>query len=72
MGARVVPRAGAAGSRTVLEGLAREGESPVDDTGELGVMWFVSTTLHVKWGGNPGGPPPKARVPSATDREVVP
>ena len=35
----------------------------------LAPWWdFVSTTLHVEWGGKLGGPPSKARVLPATHR----
>lgn len=49
-----------------------EGESPVPECLAWPVAWIVSTALHGKRGGKRGGPPSKARVPSATGSGVVP
>ena len=58
-------------SGTVLEKPAKEGESPVDEN--HGTLFSIlSTTEHVKFCGNPGGPPPKAKYSPVTDSELVP
>ena len=59
-------------SRTVLERLAIEGESPVSETVRTPVILFPSTAGHVKSCGNLGGPPPKAKYSSVTDSGLVP
>ena len=53
--------------RTVLERLAKQGESPVVET-ETKHMSIQSTIEHEKFGGNEGGPSPKAKYDLMTDR----
>ena len=50
-------------SRTLLEGAAGDGESPVGDGG-LAPPGCVSTAGHVESRGKRGGPPPKAKYPT--------
>ena len=44
----------------VLEKPTKEGESPVFERAFMLIM-YLSTTLHVKFRGNLGGPPSKAK-----------
>ena len=55
----------------VLEWPAKEGASPVREILSTPDQ-FLSTTGHVKSGGNPGGPPSKAKYSLMTDSELVP
>lgn len=53
-----------------LERATTEGESPVNESEEDEVR--KSTIEHEKFGGNTGGPPPKAKYYHVTDSEQVP
>ena len=46
-----------------LEGTAIEGDSPVHKKSFVLIDLNSSTTEHVKFCGNLGGPPPKAKYP---------
>ena len=52
-----------------LERTTTEGESPVDESETNEVR--KSTIEHEKFGGNIGGPPPKAKYYHVTDSEQV-
>ena len=54
-------------SRTLLERVATDGESPVGDS-VMAREWYVSTTGHEKPCGKLGGPPSKAKY---TRRPIV-
>ena len=54
-----------------MEWPARDGDSPVRERLRPREK-HPSTTGHVKSGGNPGGPSPKAKYYSSTDSEQVP
>jgi hypothetical protein len=55
----------------VLEWLAIDGDSPVDERTSSREE-HPSTTGHVESGGNLGGPSSKAKYYSSTDSELVP
>jgi hypothetical protein len=55
-----------------MERAAREGESPVGETGPAFLDRIPSTTGHVEPCGNPGGPSSKAKYYLVTDSEQVP
>ena len=57
-------------SRMSLERTTKEGESPVYEKDLNKVR--QSTIEHEKFGGNMGGPPPKAKYYHVTDSEQVP
>jgi hypothetical protein len=59
-------------SRSLLERGTKEGDSPVGEIIRSSWVKFPSTTEHVEFCGNLGGPPPKAKYFSATDSEQVP
>ena len=50
-----------------MENSAKEGNSPVTETFNLPVS-IQSTVEHEKFGGNAGGPSPKAKYDLVTDR----
>ena len=54
-----------------LERPTTGGDSPVPEDVKLD-SWHLSTTGHVKSGGNLGGPPSKAKYSMSTDSEPVP
>ena len=54
-----------------LERLAEQGDSPVTERVES-ASGIPSTTEHVKFCGNLGGPPSKPKYSSMTDSEQVP
>ncbi len=54
-----------------MECLAKEGERPVVEI-LIGPIEFLSTTGHVKPGGNLAGPSAKAKYYPMTDSELVP
>ena len=58
-------------SRTTLECVAIEGESPVYERFN-GPSSIPSTTGHEKSRWNQGGPSPKAKYSAVTDSELVP
>ena len=59
-------------SRTLLERVARDGESPVGDDDVPDVVEFLSNARHEKPGVKLGGPPSKAKDSCVTDSGRVP
>ena len=66
------PRRQETGIRSVLEGRAREGESPVGEAVDCMCAMFPSTTGYEVSCGKLGGPPSKTKYVNATDSELVP
>ena len=58
-------------SRTELESSAKEGDSPVSEINNS-PSGILSTTEHLKFCGNLGGPSSKPKYSPATDSELVP
>ena len=59
------------GKNNSLESLARQGDSPVFEN-LRSASGIPSTTKHVKFRGNLGGPPSKPKYSLVTDSEQVP
>ena len=59
-------------SRSRLERRARDGESPVDDDDEQGLVEFLSNARLEEPGVKLGGPPSKAKDSRMTDSGRVP